>query len=94
VTTLTTDKHVAHRSDALVVDPVGIRHYAIIVDELPDLERFEKMELTLPFFVSLCDLCDAYDAATGWRDFFYPDARYVVEDIQHGFPTCARCSGA
>jgi hypothetical protein len=92
MTTVTTDKHVANLNDSLVVSDDGLRHYAVLVEELPDLERFEVLEPILPFYVAMCELCDAYDAAKGWSDFSYPNTKFVA--VEHGYPTCARCSGA
>jgi hypothetical protein len=93
MTHLTTDKHISNLSSMIVVDPDGVRHYAIIVDELPKFDRFRNMKLELPFFVKMCDLCDAYDDATGWVDFWYPDVKYTRDEVIEGYPTCARCSG-
>lgn len=94
MTTLTSDKHVANLNDALVTTADGLRHYAIIVDRLPELPRFDSLRDKAPFYVTMCQLCDAYDAAKGYYDFTYPDLRFTADAIEHGFPTCARCSGA
>lgn len=81
-------------TDALVVSEDGLRHYAVIVEELPAFVTFKNKDLELPFFVAMCDLYDAYDAAKGWYDFEYPATKFKETDVQHGHPTCARCSGA
>lgn len=94
MTTLTSDKHVANMNDALVTTSDGLRHYAVVVDTLPELLRFDSLRDKIPFYVTMCDLCDAYDAAKGYLDFAYPEIRFVADVLEHGFPTCARCSGA
>jgi hypothetical protein len=91
---LTTDKHVSNMSDALLVGPDGLRHYAIVVDDVPKDARFDWLRDKTPFYVPMCELCDAYDIAKGWYDFEYPETKYKAEDIERGYPTCARCSGA
>lgn len=94
MTTLTSDKVVANLHDTLIITPDGFRHYAVIVDSLPELARFDGLRDQIPFYVTLCQLCDAYDAAKGYFDFTYPEERFAEGSLGHGFPTCARCSGA
>lgn len=94
MTTLTSDKHVSNFSDFCITTPDGLRHYAVIVDALPPHTGFDELRHMLPFYVAMCDLCDAYGAAMGWFDFKYPTPRYAESCVERNFPTCARCSGA
>lgn len=94
MTTMTTDKHVANLSDTCITTPDGLRHYTIIVEQVPENARFDSLRDATPFYVTMCDLCDAYDAAQGWYDFTYPDLKVKEDKLERNFPTCARCSGA
>ncbi len=94
MTTLTSDKHVANLNDALITTTDGLRHYAIVIDRLPDQARFDSLRDKTPFYVTMCSLCDAYDAARGHYDFTYPVVKFAACDISRGFPTCTRCSSA
>lgn len=97
MTSLTTDKHVCNLSDAVVTTSDGLRHYAVIVEKLPHfdhLDRFAELRDKVPFYVTMCALVDAYDAAKGYYDFSYPEEKFTEASIEHSFPTCARCSGA
>lgn len=93
MTTLTSDKHVANLGDAVITALDGLRHYAVVVDQLPNGSRFDALRDKTPFYVTLCSLCDAYDAAKGYYDFTYPEERFAEAVLERGFPTCARCSG-
>ena len=94
MTTVTTDKHVSNLSDALLETPDGLRHYAVVVENVPPNAAFDSLRDKTPFYVKMCDLCDAYDAAKGWYDFAYPSSLFDESMIIRGFPTCTRCSGA
>ena len=94
MTTLTSDKRVGNLCDALITTPDGLRHYAILVEALPALARFDAWRDRIPFYVALCALCDAYDAARSYNDFTYPKETHTAAALTHGFPTCVRCSGA
>ena len=94
MTTLTTDKHVANLSNTVITTSDGLRHYAILVESLPEHARFDALRVETPFYVTMCALCDAYDAAKGWYDFTYPEDKFTEASLEANFPTCARCSGA
>lgn len=90
---LTSDKHVSLRSSKVVRDECGITHASILVDKMPP-DYVRKIDFPpIPFIVRMCDLLEAYDKATSWRDFIYPTTYLDVESEFEGYPTCVRCSG-
>lgn len=93
-TAVTTDKVVCNRSSKVLVDALGIVHYSVIVDAYPKGFEPSHYDREPPFIVKMCDLIEAYDKATSWRDFHYPTCTYDAGFEYDGVPTCVACSGA
>lgn len=92
--TVTTDQVVTNRTHKVIEDALGIVHYAVLVEKYPEPMRVDPYDPEPPFIVKMCDLLDAYDKATSWRDFKYPTWTMQADAEHEGVPTCVRCSGA